>query len=141
MLMFGACFYFYRTSINLSIHRTETESCVSAFAASLAGHDLTYAFQEYFHSKRIQNARSVGSRAQRGDPDSPVLSTNEDNVPEPTLSKDEFASIIYSVTGVRPPQDHIDTVFDLVDTDHSGSMSFNEFLAFFGAHPCHKGGF
>ena len=141
MLMFGACFHFYRTSVNLSIQRTETESCVSAFAASLAGHDLTYAFQEHFHSKSIRTTRGVGSRAQRHDPDSAVLSADGDNISAPTLSKEEFASIIHSVTGTKPPPDHVDTVFDLVDTDNSGSMDFNEYLAFFGSHPCHKGGF
>ena len=146
MVMFGGCFLFYRKSVNLSIQRTQVDSCVSEFAASLAGHDLSYAFQEHFQSKldaqgSLTSTMSLGhvSRAQRDDPDSPVTSTEENKVP--TLSKEEFASIIFSVTGVKPPQDHVDTVFDLVDTNDSGSMNFNEYLAFFGSHPCHKGGY
>ena len=142
MLMFGACFHFYRKSINLSMQRTRAENCVTAFAASLAGHDLTYAFQEHFQSKigsDTQTTRGVSSRAQRDDPDSPVPSAEQRTIP--TLSKEEFASIIHSVTGAYPPKDHIDTVFELVDTDDSGSMNYNEYLAFFGSHPCHKGGY
>ena len=148
MGMFGACFHFYRKSVNLSIQRTQAETCVSAFAASLAGHDLSYAFQEHFQSKlrqrnttarNAQRARGGSKRAQRDDPDSLVTSTDEGDVP--TLSKEEFAAIIHSVTGVQPPQDHIDTIFELVDTDDNGSMNFNEYLAFFGSHSCHKGGY
>lgn len=148
MIMFGTCYHLYRKSVNLSIQRVQAESCVSAFAASLGGHDISYAFQQHFMSKRgmhvdLQNARTgsrrVQTRAQRDDPDSPVQCDPDENVP--TVTKAEFASIIHSVTGVAPPKDHIDTVFELVDTDDSGSMNYQEYLAFFGSHSSQKGAF
>ena len=81
----------------------------------------------------------------------------------PTVSKEEFAMIIESVTGEAPPSEHVDTVFSLVDADvrlaptpterqftvplrllsdcvlqNSGRVNYKEVVAFFGIGGSHR---
>ena len=129
-LMFGICFLLYKKSVNLSDSRSRAGEDVAAFTASLAGHDLSYAFHAHFEMKGAIK-KSVG-RAQQLDLDSVAIDEN----PEPLLSKSEFAAIVGSVTGEKPPPEHIDTVFGLIDRNNSGSMNYQEYLAFFGLPSC-----